>query len=74
MIMTKETLHSQGKGYGLLESTDSLASLITFILIFKTNSISCTQSLIMSSILIIISAIIFTFAFRKDKTFVITHE
>jgi len=68
MIMTKEPLHNQGKGYGLLESTDSLASLITFILIFKTNKISCVQSLSISSILIIISAIIFVFAFRKDKS------
>lgn len=69
MIMTKEPLHNQGKGYGLLDSADSLASLITFILIFKTNTISCSQSLIISFILMIISGIIFLMSFINDKNY-----
>lgn len=67
LIMVKEALHDRGKGYGLIESTDSLAALITFILVFKTKNISCVQSLNTSSILMLISVIIFIFVFKKDK-------
>lgn len=69
IIMTKEPLHNQGKGYGLIESTDSLASLITFMFLFKTSKISCTHSLTISCTLITISGIIFMFAFIKDKNY-----
>lgn len=56
-----------GKAYGLLESSDSLASLFTFLLIFELNVISCESALIISFISIAISFLAFLHVFRKTN-------
>lgn len=66
IITIKENLHAQGKYYGLLESTDGLASLITFILVFHSKNMSCSSVLNTSSIILLICSIIFLFVLKKD--------
>lgn len=67
MIMDKETSHNQGKGYGLIDSVDTIAALITFVLIFQTNCLFCFECIIMSLLLLIISFIIFSLCFLKYR-------
>ncbi len=59
LITPKDKPHLQGKIYGILESTDSLASLITFALVFLTSSLSCLKTLLISVIFLIIGMLFF---------------
>lgn len=64
IISPKGHPHLQGKIYGILESIDSFASLLTFIFIFSLKKLSCINLLIFSLIMILISAIFLLFVLK----------
>lgn len=65
LITPREHPHLQGKIYGLLESTDSLASLITFLILFLTKRLTCNLVVATSTTTILISAFFFYFVFKR---------
>lgn len=67
LITPRSHPHLIGKAYGLLESSDSLATLFTLFLIFKMRAISCDLALIISSISILLSFATFFYIFQRLK-------
>lgn len=65
LITLRDHPHLQGKIYGLLESTDSLASLITFLGVFLTASLACTSIMVLSTIFLIFCSIFYKIIFKK---------
>lgn len=65
LITPREHAHLQGKIYGILESTDSLASLITFLIVFLTQRLTCNLVVAISTATILISAFFFYFVFKR---------
>lgn len=64
LITPREHPHLQGKIYGILGSTDSLACFITFLIIFLTPQLTC-NIVVSISTTILISAFFFYFVFKK---------
>ncbi len=64
LISLRNQPHQQGKIYGIIESIDSLASLITFFIVFIAKELTCNFVLILSTALILISAFFFRFVFK----------
>lgn len=73
MINPKEQPHLQGKIYGILESTDSLASLLTFCLVFFLNKISCGLALLISTFFIFLTALLFPIVYKKTPRKNLSH-
>ena len=61
LITPKDHPHLQGKIYGILESVDSLASLLTFVMIFNTKTLSCNSVFLFSLLMISLCALLFIF-------------
>lgn len=66
LITPRKHPHLQGKIYGILDSTDSLASLITFIILFMTKNMVCSFVLLFSTGMILISGVFFIFIYRNS--------
>lgn len=64
LITPREHPHLQGKIYGMIESTDSLASLLAFLIVFLSREIPCNLTISISNIIILICAFLFYITFK----------
>ena len=60
----KRSSHVQGKIYGLIDSTDTLAALFSFGIVLWLNEVNCTNVLLISSGVFLISGLLFYYLLK----------